>query len=30
VEHGDSMGNRGAIAAGDVQWMTAGRGIEFR
>src|SRR5262249_40809524 len=23
VEHGDSMGNRGAIAAGDVQWMTA-------
>jgi redox-sensitive bicupin YhaK (pirin superfamily) len=27
VEHGDSMGNRGAIASGDVQWMTAGRGI---
>jgi hypothetical protein len=27
VEHGDSMGNRGAIAAGDLQWMTAGRGI---
>jgi redox-sensitive bicupin YhaK (pirin superfamily) len=27
VEHGDSMGNRGAIAAGDIQWMTAGRGI---
>lgn len=27
VEHGDSMGNRGAISAGDVQWMTAGRGI---
>ena len=27
VEHGDSMGNRGAITAGDVQWMTAGRGI---
>ena len=25
VEHGDSMGNRGAIAAGDVQWMTAGQ-----
>jgi redox-sensitive bicupin YhaK (pirin superfamily) len=24
VEHGDSMGNQGAIAAGDVQWMTAG------
>jgi redox-sensitive bicupin YhaK (pirin superfamily) len=27
VEHGDSMGNSGAIGAGDVQWMTAGRGI---
>jgi redox-sensitive bicupin YhaK (pirin superfamily) len=27
VEHGDSMGNRGAIASGDVQWMTAGSGI---
>ena len=27
VEHGDSMGNRGAISAGDVQWMTAGKGI---
>jgi redox-sensitive bicupin YhaK (pirin superfamily) len=27
VEHGDSMGNRGAIKAGDVQWMTAGSGI---
>ncbi|MGE5314334.1 MAG: pirin family protein [Acidobacteriota bacterium] len=27
VEHGDSMGNRGAIEAGDVQWMTAGSGI---
>src|SRR5207245_380081 len=27
VEHGDSMGNHGAIATGDVQWMTAGRGI---
>ncbi|MCB1018397.1 MAG: pirin family protein [Acidobacteria bacterium] len=27
VEHGDSMGNQGAIGAGDVQWMTAGRGI---
>ena len=27
VEHGDSMGNSGAIAAGDVQWMTAGSGI---
>jgi redox-sensitive bicupin YhaK (pirin superfamily) len=27
VEHGDSMGNQGAIAAGDIQWMTAGSGI---
>lgn len=27
VEHGDSLGNRGAISPGDVQWMTAGRGI---
>src|SRR5437879_12508796 len=24
VEHGDSMGNRGPSAAGDVQWMTSG------
>ena len=27
VEHGDSMGNRGVISAGDLQWMTAGSGI---
>ncbi len=27
VDHGDSLGNQGAIAAGDVQWMTAGSGI---
>ncbi|MBV8206386.1 MAG: pirin family protein [Acidobacteria bacterium] len=27
VEHGDSLGNRGRMAAGDVQWMTAGSGI---
>jgi quercetin 2,3-dioxygenase len=27
VEHGDSMGNRGVIESGDVQWMTAGNGI---
>jgi len=27
VEHRDSLGNAGAIHAGDVQWMTAGRGI---
>jgi redox-sensitive bicupin YhaK (pirin superfamily) len=27
VEHGDSLGNQGRMAAGDVQWMTAGSGI---
>lgn len=27
VEHGDSMGNKGDITSGDVQWMTAGSGI---
>jgi len=27
VSHGDSLGNQGALGAGDVQWMTAGRGI---
>jgi len=27
VEHGDSLGYRGNLGAGDVQWMTAGRGI---
>ncbi len=27
VEHGDSMGNKGDISVGDVQWMTAGSGI---
>jgi redox-sensitive bicupin YhaK (pirin superfamily) len=27
VEHGDSMGNKGVIESGDVQWMTAGNGI---
>jgi redox-sensitive bicupin YhaK (pirin superfamily) len=27
VEHGDSLGNSGNLGAGDVQWMTAGRGI---
>ncbi|GKY88708.1 pirin family protein [Sinisalibacter aestuarii] len=27
VEHGDSLGNRGTLGAGDVQWMTAGAGI---
>src|SRR5512140_3360424 len=26
-EHGDSMGNRGKLAPGDVQWMTAGAGV---
>jgi quercetin 2,3-dioxygenase len=27
VEHRDSLGNRGTLSAGDVQWMTAGSGI---
>jgi quercetin 2,3-dioxygenase len=27
VEHRDSLGNRGVISPGDVQWMTAGSGI---
>ena len=27
VEHKDSLGNAGTLGAGDVQWMTAGRGI---
>ena len=27
VAHNDSLGNQGALGAGDVQWMTAGRGI---
>ena len=27
VEHGDSLGNKGVITPGDVQWMTAGSGI---
>lgn len=27
VRHRDTLGNSGSIGAGDVQWMTAGRGI---
>lgn len=27
VEHGDSLGNKGTLGAGAVQWMTAGSGI---
>ncbi len=27
VRHGDSLGNKGIIESGDVQWMTAGSGI---
>ncbi|WP_417266835.1 pirin family protein [Celeribacter baekdonensis] len=27
VEHGDSLGNKGVLGAGSVQWMTAGSGI---
>lgn len=27
VDHGDSLGNKGSLGAGDLQWMTAGSGI---
>jgi redox-sensitive bicupin YhaK (pirin superfamily) len=27
IEHGDSMGNKGVITSGDMQWMTAGSGV---
>ncbi len=27
MEHEDSMGNKGVISSGDLQWMTAGSGI---
>ena len=27
VRHGDSLGHRGTITAGDIQWMTSGSGI---
>ena len=27
VEHGDSLGNKGLLGAGSVQWMTSGSGI---
>jgi len=27
IEHGDSLGNKGRIGAGECQWMTAGSGI---
>ena len=27
VDHADSLGNQGKLAAGDVQWMTSGSGI---
>ena len=27
IEHGDNLGNKGVINAGDCQWMTAGSGI---
>jgi quercetin 2,3-dioxygenase len=30
LEHGDNIGNAGALHPGDVQWMTAGRGIIHR
>jgi quercetin 2,3-dioxygenase len=30
LEHGDNVGNTGALTTGDVQWMTAGKGIIHR
>ncbi|MDG4798853.1 pirin family protein [Micromonospora sp. WMMD1082] len=30
LEHGDSLGNAGVLGPGDIQWMTAGRGIIHR
>lgn len=30
LEHGDNTGNAGALQPGDLQWMTAGRGIIHR
>ena len=30
LEHGDNVGNAGALTTGDVQWMTAGSGIIHR
>jgi redox-sensitive bicupin YhaK (pirin superfamily) len=30
LEHGDNAGNTGALQTGDIQWMTAGRGIIHR
>jgi quercetin 2,3-dioxygenase len=30
LEHGDNLGNAGALTTGDAQWMTAGRGIIHR
>jgi redox-sensitive bicupin YhaK (pirin superfamily) len=30
LEHGDNVGNSGVLEPGDVQWMTAGRGIIHR
>ena len=30
LEHGDNLGNAGALQAGEVQWMTAGHGIIHR
>jgi quercetin 2,3-dioxygenase len=30
LEHGDNLGSSGVLGPGDVQWMTAGRGIIHR
>ena len=29
MRHKDTAGNEGVIEAGGVQWMTAGKGIEY-
>ena len=30
LEHGDNLDNAGALTTGDIQWMTAGRGMIHR
>lgn len=30
IEHKDSLGNSGVLHSGDIQWMTAGNGIEHQ
>jgi redox-sensitive bicupin YhaK (pirin superfamily) len=30
IEHQDTLGNKGVIGAGELQWMTAGKGIKHK